>query len=85
MITADEVMPRLLEACPSFEDGWAAIVAENLDDESPAGRLGYIDAADFIRHLVALQQTGRTAELPAVFAVIEHSLRKVTTTSRTLQ
>jgi hypothetical protein len=74
MITAGEVVPRLLEACPSFEDGWAASAVKNLDDESPAGRLGYLDAGDFIRHLVALQQTGRTAEFPAVFGVIEQFL-----------
>jgi hypothetical protein len=44
---------------------------ENLDEASPTGRLGYIDAGDFIRHLVSLRVAGRTEEFPAVFDVIE--------------
>jgi len=72
MIRADEVMPLLLVACPSFKAEWEAVVEDdNLDENSPAGRLGYVDAGDFIRHLVGLVLDGQVGELPAVFDVIE--------------
>jgi hypothetical protein len=71
MITAGDVMPLLLEACPSFAPHWAEIEAENLDPESPHGRLLYLDAGEFIRHLVRLRVDGKTDEFPAVFDVIE--------------
>ena len=71
MITPAEVMPLLLEACPSFGPEWTSVEVENADEGSPAGRLGYLDAGDFIRHLVQLRLRGETSEFPAVFAVIE--------------
>jgi hypothetical protein len=74
MIAPAQVMPMLLVACPSFQATWEAIEEENLDDESPTGRLGYIDAGDFIRHLVHLFEQGTTAEFPAIFSVIEQLL-----------
>jgi hypothetical protein len=64
-------MPLMLAACPSFAPVWAEIEDENLDEGSPAGRLGYLDAGDFVRHIVALKLSGQTAEFPAVFDVIE--------------
>jgi hypothetical protein len=74
MISPGQVMPMLLEACPSFQSTWETIEDENRDEESPAGRLGYIDAGDFVIHLVRLYQDGTTAEFPAIFAVIERFL-----------
>jgi len=71
VIHADEVMPLLLEACPSFASSWSESLVENADDSSPTGRLGYVDAADFIRHLVALRLANDTDEFSAVFDVIE--------------
>jgi hypothetical protein len=71
-ITAGEVMPLLLSACPSFRPVWESEVeGENLDENSPLGRLAYIDAGDFIRHLVSLRVSDQTEEFPAVFDVIE--------------
>jgi hypothetical protein len=71
-ITASEVMPLLLSACPSFRPVWEGEVeGENLDEGSPAGRLGYLDAGEFIRHLVSLRVSNKTEEFPAVFDVIE--------------
>jgi hypothetical protein len=57
---ADEVMPLLLGACPSFASAWSESLVENADEGSPTGRLGYLDAADFIRHLVALRLANDT-------------------------
>jgi len=66
-----QVIPLLLAACPSFESAWAAIEHENVDDEVPAGRLLYLDAAEFIRHIGQLQLAESTDEFNAVFDLIE--------------
>ena len=71
VITADEVMPLLLSACPSFVPKWEAVAGENVDEDDPSKRLCYLDAGDFIRHLVELRLAGRIEEMPAVFEVIE--------------
>jgi hypothetical protein len=72
LIVASEVMPLLLEACPSFAPQWVnEVLEENVDDESDGGRLFYVDAGAFIRHLVSLKVDGQVAEFPAVFDVFE--------------
>ena len=71
MITPDEVIPLLLAACPSFAFGWETAQIENLDPSEPGGRLHYLDAGDFVRHIVALKVAEKTEEFPAVFDVIE--------------
>lgn len=71
MIEANEVVPMLLEACPSFAASWAEVEPENLDDDSPTGRLHYLDAGAFVRHLVVLYLADSLEEFPAVFAVFE--------------
>ena len=72
MIGPDQVMPLLLEACPSFRAAWDADVeSEYADDDAPGGRLLYLDAGAFIRHLCSLQVQGPTDEFAAVFDTIE--------------
>lgn len=51
-ITAADVPALLLTACPSFAEAWEEVREEYADDDNPDGRLGYLDAAAFIRHLV---------------------------------
>jgi hypothetical protein len=68
VIDRDAVVPLLLEACPSFAPVWAEEEAEDQDDE---GRLHYLDAAAFVRHIGALWTAGEIDELPAAFDVIE--------------
>lgn len=68
MIERDEVIPLLLEACPSFAPVWAEMEVANDDDDD---RLHYLDASAFARHLGALWLAGDLHEMPAVFAVIE--------------
>ena len=70
MITREDVMPLLLDACPSFTESWLAVKQENTVDEPPGGRLHYMDAGVFIRHLVTLRLAKATSEFPSVFAVI---------------
>ena len=67
-------MPLLLIACPSFADAWSESEIENADETYELGRLHYVDAADFIRHLVSLRLASHTSEFPAVFDVIERLL-----------
>lgn len=71
VIGAEDVMPLLLGACPSFADRWRVSEQEHVDEESPGGRLHYMDAGDFIRHLVGLRLANDISEFPAVFDVIE--------------
>ena len=66
MISRDQVMPLLLEACPSFGPKWEEHL-EYYDDEP----LLYIDLAEFARHLVALHKSKETREFPKVFGVVE--------------
>jgi hypothetical protein len=65
-ITKEQVMPLLLEACPSFTERWEEHRAF-YDDED----LLYIDLGEFAHHLVKLHKTNQTGEFPAVFDVIE--------------
>jgi hypothetical protein len=69
MIEQEQVMPLLLEACPSFEERWAAYLSE----EYAAGdeRLIYCELGEFARHLIDLASSGNVQEIPAIFEVIE--------------
>ena len=67
VIVKYEVMPLLLKACPSFLEPWKGYLA---DPSYEAGLL-YVDLGKFAHHLVELMRTRATAELPAVFDVIE--------------
>lgn len=66
MITQDEVMSLLLEACPSFADRWQEHRSVWGDEH-----LLYLDLGEFAHHLVELSRSDLTDEFPAVFAVIE--------------
>lgn len=66
-IRREEIMPLLIEACPSYSERWSAYVSEpEFDDE-----LTYVHLGDFARHLVELLQSGQTCEFSGVFSVIE--------------
>jgi hypothetical protein len=69
LIDAVELRSLLVQACPSSAAVW--IDSDNEDAGAPGGRLGYLDAGDFVRHLVSLRLAGDTSEFPAVFDVIE--------------
>jgi hypothetical protein len=65
-ITKEQVMPLLLEACPSFTRKWEEHRAF-YDNED----LLYVDLGEFAHHLVELHKWNQTSEFPAVFNVIE--------------
>jgi hypothetical protein len=62
MITKEQVIPLLLEACPSFEQPW-----EESDDKD----LLYVVLGEFARHLLQLQLSEQTANFQSVGNVIE--------------
>jgi hypothetical protein len=71
-LAARDVMPLVLAAVPSFREKWDQEVREYwMDEESPGGRLGYMDAGEVVRHAVDLLTTGQRAEVAALFAVVE--------------
>jgi hypothetical protein len=67
VILKDDVMPLLLQACPSFRGPWSLY---QCDPSYEAGFL-YVDLGEYARHVVHLGKAGGVAELDAVFAAIE--------------
>jgi hypothetical protein len=57
MITKEQVMPLLLESCPSFSAKWEERRAFYKTEE-----LLYNDLGEFAHHLVELQRTHRIEE-----------------------
>jgi hypothetical protein len=65
MIQQTEVMPFLIEGCPSFSDAWAEHVCEYGND------LLYVAAARFASHLFSLYESEQFPLLVAAGEVIE--------------
>jgi hypothetical protein len=59
--------PTLLAACPSFEVPWATYRADSHFDSG----LVYLHLGEFARHLIALWQAERVAELTHAFGAVE--------------
>jgi hypothetical protein len=68
MIDRTEMLPLLVEACPSFSEGWNEHKKEYFDEES---YLPYIALGAFARHLVEKLRKGETSEFEAIFDAIE--------------
>lgn len=66
MITKNEVMPLLLEACPSFRERLEEHRTESCEDE-----LLYIDLGVLANHIVSLYKRNEIQELPKVFHAVE--------------
>ncbi|WP_188566410.1 DUF7674 family protein [Undibacterium terreum] len=65
MINQADVIPILLEACPTFENTWQEHVQDYGED------LLYVAAGAFARHLLGLKNEGDLSCLPSVGAAIE--------------
>lgn len=65
MIAKPQVIPMLLEACPSFRPVWEQHLSENGEE------ILYVALGDFARHLLELFQTHKTEAFPGVARVIE--------------
>ncbi len=64
MLNQNQIMPLLIEACPSFRAVW-----DEIDEEDRP--LIYVSLGSFARHLLDSWRLGRTAEIAAVVKVIE--------------
>jgi hypothetical protein len=69
LITKDEMMVPLLEACPSFQSTWDKFVDKWKDD--PVGLPLYLALGDLASHLIEMLARGDTAGFPQIFAVVE--------------
>ncbi len=65
MIEQKEVMPLLIEACPSFRDEWLEHLQEH------GNELLYVAAGAFAQHLLSLYQAGNLSSFPATASVME--------------
>ena len=65
-----DVVPLLLQACPSAKVAWDAHVAW-WGGESAGS---YNDAAVFVEHIVESYRDGRVSEFPAFFALVERAI-----------
>jgi len=68
VLLKQQIVPMLLQACPSFVDTWNSLRDEygpELDD------LVYVSLGAFARHLIALLEQQRTEEFPKVFQTVE--------------
>jgi hypothetical protein len=66
MITKDQVMPLLLNDCPSFSERWREHLALYGDE-----RVFYMDLGEFVDHIIDLYERNQTQEFPAIFDSIE--------------
>jgi len=71
VIRARDVMPLLLNAAPSFLSSWYEIEDDHLDRDNPGGRLHYLDAGAFARHVIEMHRSNHRVWLQNAFAVIE--------------
>ena len=71
VISRDDVMGLLVEACPSFAESWAALEHEEVYRNDDGTRLHYLDAMELANHLAALHRAGHDDEVRAAFAVVE--------------
>jgi hypothetical protein len=67
-VTNQQIIDRLLAACPSFRSTWEHLLAEEGDD---AVELIYVTAGTFARHLLELHQRGQHDEFSSVAEAIE--------------
>jgi hypothetical protein len=69
MVTKDDMMGVLIDACPSFAPQWQALQGEWRAEGNDLPL--YLALADFARHLIGMIERGESDGLPAVFAAVE--------------
>ncbi|HEX2970835.1 MAG TPA: hypothetical protein VHP11_00790 [Tepidisphaeraceae bacterium] len=70
LIHTQDMLPLLVEACPSFAPRWEEGSADSFLDKE-GNLLMYIALGSLAHHLVNLGSAGKCDEFPAVFAVVE--------------
>ncbi|MCE9534026.1 MAG: hypothetical protein K8T89_23320 [Planctomycetes bacterium] len=69
MISKDDMMALLLNACPSFAPLWQSFLDEWRDEAD--GLPLYLALADFARHLIDMHANGEIDRLHVVFRAVE--------------
>jgi hypothetical protein len=69
MIAKADMLPLVLEPCPSFRAKWEAFQDEWREQANDLPL--YLVLADLAQHLVGMLERGDTAALPAIFGVVE--------------
>jgi hypothetical protein len=70
MISKRDMLPLLVQSCPSYADRWQEGCQDAFLDEE--GRLlDYVALGDLAHHLVALMLADNLGEFSGVFAVVE--------------
>ena len=64
-ISREQVLPILIQACPSFQASW------DVHRKDHSAELLYVALGDFARHLLQLDRHQQDQILPAVFDAIE--------------
>ena len=68
MIKKDDMIPLMLEACPSFRPAWDEFAEEwRSENDKPL----YLLMSSLARHLITILVAGDTASLSRAFAVVE--------------
>ena len=68
MISKEQMMDAVLDACPSFRPQWEAFLSEWSDEEElPL----YLALADLARHLIQQLESGDNSSFQAVFGIVE--------------
>jgi hypothetical protein len=68
MIKESQMLPMLVEVCPTFAEKWQEHKEEYKDEEN---HLHYIALADFARHLFELERQNQTENFAEIFELIE--------------
>jgi len=68
MIAKEEMLPMLVESCPSFAEKWSEHKQEYHDEKD---YLPYVALGELALHLIELEKRNQISELENVFEVIE--------------
>jgi hypothetical protein len=68
MITQEQMLPMLVEFCPTFAEKWQEHKEEYKDEEN---FFHHLALADFARHLTELEKNNQTGDFEKVFELIE--------------
>lgn len=72
MIEQEQIMNRLLAACPSYRKRYERYIEQHY--EVGEKRLIYVDIGDFVEYAIDCDQSGKTEEFEDLFEVIEQFL-----------
>ncbi len=74
MVTTEQIIPRILDACPSFAEPWK----RHLEWWLPDLPGNYNNTSAVAEHVVALLRKGATSEFPRLFDAVERLLEEGT-------